>query len=97
MKTKVIYSNEIKISRKFFLQDHVSKVSHYLRCVIIIVRIQLRGTPYALEYFPDDFDRSHTFLTESELKDTDDQTRKWYPDYLEGIQIIVGRNVFIAC
>ena len=45
--------------------------------------IQLRGTPYALQYFPDDFDRSHTFLTESELKDTDDQTRKWYSDYLD--------------
>ena len=45
--------------------------------------IQLRGTPYALQYFPDDFDRSHTFLTESELKDSDDQTRKWYSDYLD--------------
>ncbi|MGA7900359.1 MAG: hypothetical protein WCA39_16020 [Nitrososphaeraceae archaeon] len=45
--------------------------------------IQLRGTPYALEYFPDDFDRSHTFLTESDLKDGDDQTRKWYSDYLD--------------
>ena len=45
--------------------------------------IQLRGTPYALQYFPDDFDRSRTFLTESELKDTDEQTRKWYSDYLD--------------
>ena len=27
--------------------------------------IQLRGTPYAIQYFPDDFDRCHTFLTES--------------------------------
>ena len=26
--------------------------------------IQLRGTPYALEYFPDDFDKFWTFLTE---------------------------------
>ena len=43
--------------------------------------IQLKGTPYALQYFPDDFDRSHTFLTENELKDGDDQTRKWYSDY----------------
>jgi len=45
--------------------------------------IQLRGTPYALEYFPDDFDRSQTFLTESELKDGDEQTRKWYSDCLD--------------
>jgi hypothetical protein len=45
--------------------------------------IQLKGTPYVLQYFPDDSDRSHTFLTESELKDTDDKTRKWYSDYLD--------------
>ena len=45
--------------------------------------IQLRGTPYALQYFPDDFDNSRTFLTESELKDSDEQTRKWYSDYLD--------------
>jgi hypothetical protein len=45
--------------------------------------IHLRGTPYALQYFPDDFDRSHTFLTESQLKDGDDQTRKWHSDYLD--------------
>ena len=30
--------------------------------------IQLRGTPCAQEYFPDDFDKPRTFLTESELK-----------------------------
>jgi hypothetical protein len=45
--------------------------------------IQLKGTPYAIQYFPDDFDRSHTFLTESELKNSDERTRKWYSDYLE--------------
>jgi hypothetical protein len=45
--------------------------------------IQLRGTPYALECFPDDFDRFHTFLTESELKNRDERTRKWYSDYLD--------------
>jgi hypothetical protein len=45
--------------------------------------IRLRGTPYALEYFPDDFDKPQTFLTENELKDSDEQTRKWYSDYLD--------------
>jgi hypothetical protein len=45
--------------------------------------IRLRGTPYALQYFPDDFDNPRTFLTESELKDSNDQTRKWYSDYLD--------------
>jgi hypothetical protein len=45
--------------------------------------IQLRGTPHALEYFPDDFDRPQTFLTESDLKSSDEETRKWYSDYLD--------------
>ena len=45
--------------------------------------IQLRGTPYALEYFPDNFDKVWTFLTESDLKNSDEQTRKWYSDYLD--------------
>ena len=39
--------------------------------------------PDVLQYFPDDFDRFHTFLTETQLKDSDDQTRKWYIDYLD--------------
>jgi hypothetical protein len=33
--------------------------------------IRLRGTPYALQYFPDDFDNPRTFLTESKLKNSD--------------------------
>lgn len=45
--------------------------------------IQLRGTPYALEYFPHDFDKVWTFLTESDLNNSDEQTRKWYSDYSE--------------
>jgi hypothetical protein len=45
--------------------------------------IQLKGTSYALEYFPDDFDNIRTFITEGELRDKDEQTRKWYSDYLD--------------
>lgn len=45
--------------------------------------IQLKGTPYTLDYFPDDFDEVQTFLIESELKVSDDKTRKWYSDYLD--------------
>jgi hypothetical protein len=45
--------------------------------------IQFKGIPYALQYFPDDFDNPETFLTEDELKDSDDETRKWYSDYLD--------------
>ena len=45
--------------------------------------IRLRGTTFALQYFPDDFDNVQTFLTESELRDKDEQTKKWYVDYLD--------------
>lgn len=45
--------------------------------------IQLKGTSYGLQCFPDDFDKFQTFLTKSELKDGDDQTRKWYSTYLD--------------
>jgi hypothetical protein len=44
--------------------------------------IQLKGTHYALEYFPDDFE-FHTFLSEGDLKDSDEQAKKWYSDYLD--------------
>ena len=45
--------------------------------------IQLRGTHYALEYLPDDFDSFHTLLTESQLQDSDELTRNWYSNYLD--------------
>jgi hypothetical protein len=45
--------------------------------------IQLKGTSYALQCFPDDFDKFWTFKTESALKDADEHTRKWYCDYLD--------------
>ncbi len=45
--------------------------------------IQLKGTHYVLQYFPDDYDEFRTFLPESELNDNDEQTRKWYSDYLD--------------
>ncbi len=43
--------------------------------------IQLKGTPYVHEYFPDDFVKFLTFSTKSELKDSNEQTMKWYSDY----------------
>ena len=49
--------------------------------------IQLTGTPYALQYFSDDFDEVWTHILENELKECgDDQTRKWYSDYLDIIE-----------
>jgi hypothetical protein len=44
--------------------------------------IRLRGTLSALQYFPDDFNKYQTYLTEGELKDADEWTWKWYSDYL---------------
>jgi hypothetical protein len=35
--------------------------------------IQLRGTPYALEYFPDDFDEVWTHIIENELNEDSDE------------------------
>jgi hypothetical protein len=43
----------------------------------------LKGTSEALEYFPDDFQITTTFVPESEIKHKDEETRKWYSDYLE--------------
>jgi phenolic acid decarboxylase len=46
--------------------------------------IQHKGTSYALEFFPDDFDEVWAHMIEDELReDGDDQTRKWYSDYLD--------------
>lgn len=45
--------------------------------------VQLRGTAYALQYFPDDFDELWAHIIECELKDGDDQMSKWYSDYLD--------------
>ena len=59
--------------------------NHWKRRGIIPLNdwIQFRGTPYALQYFPDDLDNPRTFLTESELKNGDERTSKWYSDYLD--------------
>jgi hypothetical protein len=43
--------------------------------------IELKGTPYAWQYFPDDFNEFRTVLSENEL--TNEKTKKWNSDYLE--------------
>jgi hypothetical protein len=60
--------------------------SNHWKCKEIIPLnewIRLRGTFYALQYFHDEFDNPRTFLTTSELKDGDDEIKKWYSDYLD--------------
>ena len=65
----------------------VITVTHHWRGKEIILLndwIQLRGTPYALEYFPDDFDEVWAHIIESEIEeDGDDQKKKWHSDYLD--------------
>jgi hypothetical protein len=43
----------------------------------------LKDTFEALEYFPDDFEISTTFIAETELQHEGEDTKKWYSDYLE--------------
>jgi hypothetical protein len=43
----------------------------------------LKDTSEALEYFPDDFQIPTTFIPETELQNKDEDTKKWYSDYLE--------------
>ena len=75
------------LSKRIERLDSVSgsDSNHWRGKEIILLNdwIELRGSPYPLEYFPDDFDNIRTFLTESDLKDSDDETRKWYSDYLD--------------
>ena len=42
-----------------------------------------KETPCALEYFHDNFDEFWAYSIESELKDSDEQTRNWCSDYLD--------------
>jgi hypothetical protein len=42
----------------------------------------LKDTPEALEYFPDDFQVPTTFIPETELQHKDEDTTKWYSNYL---------------
>lgn len=56
--------------------------------------IKFRDTPYALDYFPDDFDQSFTYISEEdlekgrELKDIE----KWNSDYLELMEYTKNPN-----
>jgi len=74
-----------RIERLDSFDDDSNDSNHWRGKEIIPLNdwIQLRGTSYALYYFPDNFDKFQTFLTEEELKDSDEQTRKWYSEYLD--------------
>jgi hypothetical protein len=52
----------------------------------------LKGTSEALEYFPSDFQITTTLVPESELKQKDEETRKWYSEYLELMNYTKNEN-----
>jgi hypothetical protein len=92
-----------RIDRFDSFDDSGNDSNHWKGKAIIPLNdwIRLRGTPYALECFPDDFDRSHTFLTESELKNSDERTREWYSEYLDLMEYRrnpnYGRTQYFHC
>jgi hypothetical protein len=56
--------------------------------------IELKRTPYAWKYFPDDFNHFWTFLSESKLNTADEKTKisKWNSDYLELMEYTKNAN-----
>ena len=57
-------------------------------------RIRLRDTPYALDYFPDNFDQVLAYIQEDELeqKRTQEDVNKWNSDYLELMEYTRNQN-----
>lgn len=51
-----------------------------------------KDTFEALEYFPDDFQISTTFIPETELQHEGEDTKKWYSDYLELMDYTKNEN-----
>lgn len=55
--------------------------------------IRVRGTPYALDYFPDDFDQSLTYISKDELEEQNcDVVKRWNLDYLELMEYTKNPN-----
>jgi hypothetical protein len=52
----------------------------------------LKDTSEELEYFPDDFQITTTFIPETELKHEDEDTKVWYSDYLELMNYTKNEN-----
>ena len=52
----------------------------------------IKDTSEALDYFPDDFQISTTFMPKTELRDKDEETKKRYSDYLELLNYTKNEN-----
>jgi hypothetical protein len=54
--------------------------------------IEIRDTPYALDYFPDDFDQVLTYIPEDEVGLDGEDVKKWDSDYLELMEYTKNAN-----
>ena len=52
----------------------------------------IKDTSEALDYFPDDFQISTTFMPKTELRDKDEDIKKWYSNYLELLNYTKNEN-----
>ncbi|MFY9965113.1 MAG: hypothetical protein WAK50_05195 [Nitrososphaeraceae archaeon] len=67
------------------MSNRKNGISYWKGKVIIPLEdwILLKDTDEALEYFPDDFDTLLSFISETELQNKDEDTKRWYSNYLE--------------
>lgn len=54
--------------------------------------IEIRNTPYALKYFPDDFDQDSAYIREDEVVQELEDVRKWDSDYQELMEYTKNTN-----
>jgi hypothetical protein len=56
--------------------------------------IEIRDTPYALDYFPDDFDQDLTYISEDEFEQVRqrEEVKRWDSDYLELMEYTKNPN-----
>jgi hypothetical protein len=79
-----------------FYSDNNTGLSHWKGKLIIPLDkwIELRDTPYALNYFPDDFDQVLTYVTEDKLEKGKERQdiEKWNLDFIELMEHVVNPN-----
>jgi hypothetical protein len=54
--------------------------------------IEIRDTPYALEYLPDDFDQVLTYIPEDEVGRDGEDVKKWDSNYIELMEYTNNAN-----
>jgi hypothetical protein len=77
-----------------FHSSNKTSLSHWKGRPIIPMEewIEIRNTPYALDYFPDDFDQVLTYIQEDEVELKREEVRRWDSDYLELMEYTKNAN-----